>query len=133
MEGNQSKYVKLGDLLVYRKAIELSDLAWKIYEEMDWADKKITGDQFIRSTDSFGANIAEGYGRYHYLDRIKFYYIARASLNEAKHWIFLLYRRNKISEETYNRFLSRAEQGNYQLNIIINTTYKSKNAKQNNE
>ncbi len=133
MEGKQTKYVKLGDLLVYRKSIELGDIAWAIYDKMEWTDKKIMGDQFIRSIDSFGANIVEGYGRYHYLDRIKFYYIARASLNESKHWMFLLHRRNKVDKEIYDKFLSKAEQGNYQLNQFISITYNSKNTKQNNE
>lgn len=27
------------------------------------------GDQFITAADSFGANIVEGYGRYHNLDK----------------------------------------------------------------
>jgi len=133
MEGKQTKYVKLGDLLVYRKSIELGDIAWAIYDKMEWTDKKIMGDQFIRSIDSFGANIVEGHGRYHYLDRIKFYYIARASLNESKHWMFLLHRRNKVDKEIYDKFLSKAEQGNYQLNQFISITYNSKNTKQNNE
>ncbi len=34
------------------------------------------GDQFIKSIDSVGANIADGYGRFHYLDRINFIIIA---------------------------------------------------------
>jgi len=29
------------------------------------------------------ANIAEGYGRYHYLDSLRFYYIARAHFQET--------------------------------------------------
>jgi len=41
------------------------------------------GDQFIRSIDSITANIAEGFGRFHFLDRRKFYYNARGSLLEA--------------------------------------------------
>lgn len=122
------KYVKLGDLLVYRMSVELSDLAWSIYELLDWRDKKIMGDQFVESTDSFGANIAEGYARYHYLDRIKFYYNARASLSEAKHWCFILHRRRKITKEVFEKFLSKSEKANYQLNLFIKTTYQAKDS-----
>ena len=37
-----------------------------------------------RASVSIGLNIAEGYGRYHYLDCLRFYYhIARGSLDET--------------------------------------------------
>ena len=79
----KKKYIQLKNLEVYKLARELSSIAWDIYKSLDWRDKKIMGDQFISSTDSFGANIAEGYTRYHFLDKIKFLYNARASLVEA--------------------------------------------------
>jgi len=125
------KYVALRDLLVYRMSVELSDLGWSIYDNLDWKDKKTMGDQFIRAVDSFGANIAEGYGRYHYLDKVKFYYNARASLVEAKHWVFLLNRRQKISEEIFKKFISKSEKAGYQLNLFISTTYQVKNNESN--
>jgi len=49
------KYITLKDLEVYQLARELSRLAWEVYEKLDWHDKKIIGDQFIKSTDSVGA------------------------------------------------------------------------------
>ncbi|MDD2656840.1 MAG: four helix bundle protein [Patescibacteria group bacterium] len=119
-------YIKLGKLFVYKISIELCDMGWKIYELLDWKDRKILGDQFIRAVDSNAANIAEGYGRYHYLDRIKFYYNARASLLESKHWTLLLYKRKKIDEERYNEFLKLAEQVSFELNKFIKTSYNSK-------
>ena len=39
--------------------------------------------QLRRASKSVGNNIAEGYGRYHYLEKIRFCYFARGSLNEA--------------------------------------------------
>lgn len=119
-------YVKLEELFVYKISVELCDLGWIIYEPMNWQDKKIIGDQFIRAVDSCAANIAEGYGRYHPLDRIKFYYNARASLLESKHWIHLLFKRNKINEEVYQTFLKQIEQVGYELNKFIKTTYNLK-------
>lgn len=69
--GNKKKYIVLQDLEVYKMARELSAIGWEIYDKLDWQDRKTMGDQFIRSTDSVGANIAEGYGRFHYLDKIR--------------------------------------------------------------
>jgi four helix bundle protein len=122
------EYTRLGDLHVYKISLELCDLGWIIYETLAWRIKKIMGDQFIEATDSNAANIAEGYGRYHILDRIKFYYNARASLYEAKHWCFLLRRRKKITEEQYKKFLQKAEHVHISLNQFISTTRKLKEA-----
>lgn len=113
---------------VYQLARELSRIGWKIYNNIDWQTKKINGDQFIEATDSVGANIAEGYGRFHYLDKIKFYYNSRASLNECNdHWLELLNERKKISKEKYQEFKNIVEKLSIKLNNFISSTYKSKN------
>ncbi|MSU75135.1 MAG: four helix bundle protein [Candidatus Magasanikbacteria bacterium] len=122
MEG----YTKLGDVFVYKISLELCEVGWQIYERLDWHDKKIFGDQFIRAVDSVGANIAEGYGRFHYLDRIKFYYNSRGSLFEVKHWCCLLYKRGRITVEQFNQLLKHADLIHFQLNLFIKTTYQSK-------
>jgi four helix bundle protein len=119
-------YIKLGDLKVYQLAIKLGEESWKVYETFDWHDQKIIGDQFITAVDSIGANIAEGYGRFHYLDRIKFYYNARASLFETKHWLLILQRRNKISVEIFNQLLKQSEEIHKVLNVFISVFYQSK-------
>lgn len=119
-------YVKLGDLEVYKKALNLSRYAWKIYERMTWQDKKILGDQFITAIDSTGANIAEGYGRFHYLDRIKFYYNSRGSLLEVKHWVLLLLEREKIGKEEYEALNGQIESLHYSLNSFIKGCYPKK-------
>src|SRR4030042_4722545 len=91
----------LENLEVYKSSRELSKLAWDVYVGLELDQKIIIGQQFVKSTDSVGANIAEGYGRYHYLDKIRFYYNSRASLFEAIHLAALLNERGLIDEEKY--------------------------------
>ncbi len=88
------------------------------------------GSQALRSIDSIGANIAEGYGRYHYLDSVRFYYNARGSLWESVHWIELLYERQVLTEQKYEQFLDHFETLGKKLNGFINTI---KNKKHNNQ
>lgn len=121
-------YIGINNLEVYKLSRELSDLAWDIYEPMDWQVKKVMGDQFLTATDSVGANIAEGYGRYHFLDKIKFFYNARASLIECNdHWIELLNKRQKISDRQYKQYKEIAEKLSKKLQNFINANYRSKN------
>ncbi len=86
----------LYDLAVYREARQISKCAWLLYDKFDWQTKKVIGDQWISAIDSIGANIAEGFGRFHFLDRNKFNYNARGSLIEALHWTDLLLERGKV-------------------------------------
>jgi len=95
----KKKYITLDQLKVYQLGRELSRTAWRIYERLDWRTKKINGDQFIESTDSVSANIAEGYGRFHYLDKVKFYYNARGSLLESRNWLDILEERGFINKK----------------------------------
>ncbi len=120
-------YIKLEDLEVYKIARKLSSIAWNIYEAMNWQQRKIMGDQFVESTDSVGANIAEGYGRFHYLDKIRFYYNSRGSYLESKnHWLSLLNERKCIDVRFYDEYMKVSEDFLIKLNNFISSTYKAK-------
>ena len=127
IEHVKEKYIELENLEVYQFARKLSTIGWEMYDKLAWQDKKIMGDQFIESTDSVGANVAEGYGRFHWLDRIKFYYISRASFFEArKHWLELMLERKKISKELYDAYDQSGIKFLIKLNNFITSTYKTK-------
>jgi four helix bundle protein len=120
-------YITLKDLRVYQLARKLSSIGWTIYSQMNFEEKKIIGDQFIRSADSIGANIAEGYSRFHYLDKVRFYYNARASQSEATdHWLDLLLERNKIPKEVFDEFTSVSKDLQIRLNNFITHTKDEK-------
>ena len=112
----------LKDLEVYKLAKDISDEAWVIYESLNWQDKKITGDQFISAIDSVGANIAEGFGRYHYLDKNKFNYNARGSLFESLHWLEIFKNRGKITENQFKSLNEKLKNLAIKLNNYIQST-----------
>ena len=119
-------YIKLSDLEVYRIAQEISEVSWKIYKELNWQEKKIIGDQFIRSADSIGVNIAEGYGRFHYLDKIRFYYNARGSLLETLRWVELMKKRKIGDLKLLTKLEGLLKEEEIKLNNFISSTYKAK-------
>lgn len=125
---NDSNYITLNNLQVYQLSRLLSKHAWGVYKNLDWQTKKVIGDQFIRSIDSIGANIAEGYSRYHYLDKIKFYYNARASHSESiLHWLNLLKERFLIKDDDYQKKKIIFNELAPKLNSFIRSNYKAKN------
>jgi four helix bundle protein len=71
----------------------------------------------------------EGYKRFHYLEKIKFYYNARASLAEcSEHWIDLLKERGKVDDKVYKDFKQTGVKLSVKLSNFISSTYKSKSA-----
>jgi four helix bundle protein len=123
-------FIELKNLEVYQLSRKLSTIAWQIFSRMDYMDKKHIGDQFLRSVDSVGANIAEGYGRYHYLDKVRFYYNSRASHYEAfTHWLELMLEREKVSNAEFISINETALKLQVKLNNFISST--TKNARKN--
>lgn len=114
--------MEIKDLEIYKISSKISREAWLIYEKLDWKYRKVVGDQWVTSTDSVGANIAEGFGRFHYLDKNKFNYNARGSLFESIHWTRLLFERGIISEKEFNSLVANQENLLVKLNAYIKST-----------
>jgi len=71
------------DLDCYQLALDVIVNAHEFARRLPPAEKFDLAVQVRRSSKSITANIAEGYGRFHYLDSLKFYSNARGSLNET--------------------------------------------------
>ncbi len=67
----------------YKDGLKLLKAAYRLAASLPDYERYNLTDQLRRAVVSIGLNIAEGYGRYHYLDRLRFLYIARGSLNET--------------------------------------------------
>lgn len=119
--GHLVKIMELKELNVYKISRDISKVVWAVYEKMARENKILIGQQLVRSSDSIGANIAEGYGRFHYLDSAKFYYNARGSLFESKHWIDLLFERNMLEKELHEELSKNFDVLGKKLNGFINS------------
>ena len=71
------------DLDCWKVAREVRQFIRQIVGEVPKEEKYRLGDQLIRAARSITANIAEGYGRFHYLDSSKFFSNARGPTYEV--------------------------------------------------
>ena len=71
------------DLDAYKLALDVVEEAYRVSKSLPADEKYNLISQIRRAAVSVTLNIAEGYGRYHYLDTLRFYYFARGSLEEV--------------------------------------------------
>ncbi len=71
------------DLEAYQLALEVMAKIHKFSETLPAKEKYDLYSQIRRSAKGVTGNIAEAYGRYHYLDSLHYYSIARGELNET--------------------------------------------------
>ncbi len=113
--------MELKDLEVYRLSEELSDMIWNIVIKWDYFAKDTLGKQLVKAADSISANIAEGYGRYHYKENKNFCYFARGSLEETKAWLRKSIRRNLIDQSKHEELFNIIKK----LPMLLNSYIKS--------
>jgi four helix bundle protein len=70
------------DLEVYQVAPEFRKAMYRVATQLPDIEKFVLASQMRRAALSLTNNIAEGHGRYHYLDQIKFTLQSRGSLEE---------------------------------------------------
>ena len=81
-EHQDTRFRTFEDLDVYKKAREFRKRMYAAARKLPDFEKYELGRQIRRASVSLTNNIAEGHGRYHYLDEIKFQLQSRGSLAE---------------------------------------------------
>lgn len=76
-------------------------------------------DQLRRAVSSITANIAEGWGRFHYQDRIRFYYQARGSNSEVQNFLILSRDLGYLNLEKFDELFNLAVKGYKIINGLI--------------
>ena len=82
MEAEAKHYQTFEDLEVYQVAREFRKAVYRVAKRLPEEEKFGLASQIRRTAVSLTNNIAEGHGRFHFLEQIKFMLQARGSLEE---------------------------------------------------
>ena len=118
----EKKFLRLSDIECYRIAFHLSNYVWDLVIKWEVFAKRAVGEQFVTAVDSISANIAEGFGRYHKKDKIKFYRYSQGSLSECLDWNQKAKVRKLLTEDEYNFIFLELQKLPKSLNSLISFT-----------
>ena len=117
---------KFEELIVWQKAHQLMLDAYKFSEFLPSDEKFGRSIQLKRSSASIAANIAEGFGRYHYQTNIQFCRQARGSLEETANHLIAARDLNQAPKNICNDLLQKCDEVRIILNGYIKSLKESK-------
>ena len=82
--------------------------------------------QMKRAASSITANIAEGFSRYHYNDKVRFYLNARGSVSELQNFLFLSRDLSFIDEKIFAPLYATSEDVAKLINGMVGSIEKQK-------
>ena len=77
------------DLNVWKEGHELVIMIYKLTKTFPKEETYSLVDQMRRAAASVTANIAEGFGRQSYKEKVQFYYLAKGSLSELRNFTLI--------------------------------------------
>jgi four helix bundle protein len=107
------------ELRVWQEAHELTKDIYKLTDTFPVIERYRLVGQLCRAAASVSANIAEGTGRHSKKDFVKFLYVSRGSLEEARNFLILAYDLNYIKEIQYKTLDSKCVNISKMLNGLI--------------
>ncbi|MEL6988370.1 MAG: four helix bundle protein [Bacteroidota bacterium] len=110
------------NLKLYQRLCKLRKETFELVKEFPTEERYRLADQLIRSTRKCPANIAEGYGRFHYKENLQYCRIARGSLYETIDHLGVAWECNYISIEQHtmikNEITSLLKMTNSYINYL---------------
>ena len=113
---------KFTDLHAWQEAHKLTLLVYKTTGKFPLDERFGLTSQIRRAIVSVESCIAEGFNRYHYKDRLNFYYDARGSLGEVQSQTITAYDLKFIPKEDFTQISELLEKVNIILGGLIRST-----------
>lgn len=112
------------DLEVWKEAHTLTLLVYKMTKTFPKEELYGLTMQLRRAAVSDESCIAEGFARFHYKDRLNFYYDARGSVNEVQCQMIIAKDLEYVTEENFQKVFNQAQKVGIILGGLIRSTEK---------
>lgn len=122
------KISKFTDLEVWKEAHKLTLLVYKITASFPKSEQYGLISQLRRAAVSVESCIAEGFSRYHYKDRLRFYYDSRGSISEVQTQFLIAKDLKFVSKEEFEALWNQTEKVAIILSGLIKSTEKLANS-----
>lgn len=119
---NSGKINSFTDLIAWQEGHKLVIAIYKITKDFPKEETYSLIDQMRRAAASVTANIAEGFGRNTYKDKLHFYYVAQGSLTELKNFILIAKDVGYLDAGQLNELTEKANQTHRLLQGFIQKT-----------
>jgi len=129
-KAGEARWKGFEDLKAWQLARKLMTGCHKLADALPTKERYDLTSQIRRSSKSVMANIAEGYGRYHYLDSLRFYYIARGSLEETISHIITARDLAYVDDARFRELYNLGREAERTLNGYINYIRKLKTGRE---
>ncbi len=116
---NNGKIEAFTDLNVWQEGHKLVFMVYQITKRFPREELYSLVDQMRRAVSSITANIAEGFGRRSYKEKVQFYYLSKGSLNELKNFLLIAKDIGYLCNEEFDKIYKQANIADQLLQGLI--------------
>ncbi len=124
------KKARFEELRCYQLGMTMLEAAYRLVKQLPNCEKYNLASQLRRAALSVVLNIAEGYGWYHFADKLRFFYYARGSLFETLSCFVVAHTVGYIDDKQLTWARQTAAQAGATLNAYIGYIRKQKQGTQ---
>jgi four helix bundle protein len=129
LDTGDSKIESFTDLNAWKRAHELVIAVYETTKEFPKREVYALIDQIHRSAVSVTSNISEGFGRFRYGDRLRFYRMARGSLTELQNQLLIAKDVGYLDNDKFDELANQSTKAHKLLQGLIRATKERKEGK----
>ena|SRR5258708_37615447 len=122
MNSKNNKIQSFTDLYVWQEGHKLVITIYKITGSFPLKETYSLTDQMRRASASITSNIAEGFGRNGYKEKLQFYYLAQGSLMELKNQILIAKDVGYLHKTDFEDLVAKSNQTHRLLQGLLTKT-----------